>query len=154
MKSAEIPLGAVVSITSRGRLTFLNNRLRPLDLSAGQVPVLMLLSKEQNIMQETLVRHYHLDKGTIARAVKKLEDSGYIRRIIDPANRRAVRLFLTRKGKRTTPLLQAIEREWEARVCSGLSQQERETLHILMQIAAQNSCSTMETSGDPARAEE
>jgi hypothetical protein len=30
-------------------------------------------------MQEILVCHYYLDKGTPARAVKKLEDAGYIR---------------------------------------------------------------------------
>ncbi len=106
--TGDIPLGAVISITSRSRFIFLNDRLMPLGLSAGQFPVLMLLYKEQNIMQETLVRHYHLDKGTIARAVKKLEDAGYIRRIVDPANRRAVRLFLTEKGEQAAPILKAI----------------------------------------------
>ena len=56
--TGDLPFGAVVSITSRGRFIFFNERLRPLGLSAGQVPVLMLLYREQNIMQETLVRHY------------------------------------------------------------------------------------------------
>jgi len=91
----DIPFGAVVSLLNRSKFVFLNDRLRPLGLSAGQFPVLMLLAREQDITQDRLVRHYHLDKGTIARAVKKLEDAGYIRRIIDPTNRRAVRLFLT-----------------------------------------------------------
>jgi len=44
--TCEIPFGAVVSITSRGRFIFLNDRLRPLGLSAGQFPVMMLLYKE------------------------------------------------------------------------------------------------------------
>ena len=111
--SGEIPIGALISITGRGRFVFLNDRLRPRGLSAGRFPVLMLLFKEQNIMQEILVRHYNLDKGTIARSVRKLKDAGYIRRVIDPDNRRAVRLFLTKKGERAAPLLQAIDREWE-----------------------------------------
>jgi hypothetical protein len=66
----------MISITCRGQFIFLNNRLRQMGLSAGQFPVLMLLSKEQNIIPETRVRYYHLDKGTIARAVRKLEDTG------------------------------------------------------------------------------
>jgi DNA-binding MarR family transcriptional regulator len=140
----EIPLGAVVSITRRGRFIFLNDRLRPLGLSAGQFPVLMLLYKEQNIMQETLVRHYHLDKGTIARAVKKLEDAGYIRRIIDPGNRRAVRLFLTKKGEQVAPVLQAIDHEWEELVCTGLSPEERANLNNLMRTVAENSRRNMQ----------
>jgi DNA-binding MarR family transcriptional regulator len=135
-------------MTSRGRFIFLNDRLRPMGLSAGQFPVLMLLNKEQNIMQETLVRHYHLDKGTIARSVRKLEDAGYIRRIVDPANRRAVRLFLTKKGERAAPLLQAIDREWEERICAGLSNRDRHTLMTLMRTVAENSYRSMQTGGD------
>jgi DNA-binding MarR family transcriptional regulator len=145
--TGEIPFGAVISITSRGRFIFLNDRLRPLGLSAGQFPVLMLLYKEQNIMQETLVRHYHLDKGTIARAVRKLEDAGYIRRIVDPDNRRAVRIFLTEKGERVAPVLQEINREWEEQVCTGLSRDEKETLNSLMRTVAENSHRSMQHAG-------
>ena len=145
--TCEIPFGALVSITSRGRFIFLNDRLRPLGLSAGQFPVLMLLYKEQNIMQETLVRHYHLDKGTIARAVKKLEDAGYIRRITDPGNRRAVRLFLTEKGERVAPLLKEIDHEWKEQVCAGLSHTDRETLKTLMRTVAENSHRNMLNAG-------
>jgi DNA-binding MarR family transcriptional regulator len=144
----EIPFGAVVSITSRGRLIFLNDRLGPLGLSAGQFPILMLLYREQNIIQETLVRHYRLDKGTIARAVKKLEDAGYIRRIIDPDNRRAVRIFLTEKGKLVAPVLQAINHEWEEQVCTGLSQKERKTLTTLMRTVAENSHISIPNAGE------
>jgi DNA-binding MarR family transcriptional regulator len=146
--SRQIPFGALISITSRGRFIFLNDRLRPLGLSAGQFPVLMLLYKEQNIMQETLVRHYHLDKGTIARSVRKLRDAGYIRRIVDPDNRRAVRLFLTEKGERAAPFLQAIDREWEERICSGLSTGDMQTLRTLMRTVAENSYWSMQDIGD------
>jgi MarR family transcriptional regulator, temperature-dependent positive regulator of motility len=140
----EIPFGAILSIANRGRFIFLNNRLRPLGLSAGQVPVLLLLSREQNITQETFVRHYHLDKGTIARAVKKLEDAGYIRRTADPGNRRAVRLFLTGKGERALPLLEEIIREWEACIFDGLSKDDIITLHALSHTIAKNSCLLMQ----------
>ncbi|OPY48093.1 MAG: DNA-binding transcriptional repressor MarR [Methanoregulaceae archaeon PtaU1.Bin222] len=126
---------------------FLNDRLRPLGLSAGQFPVLMLLAREQNITQETLVRHYHLDKGTIARAVKKLENSGYIRRITDPGNRRAVRLFLTKKGEQALPALHGINRAWESLAFSGLTAQEKKTCRHLLHTVTMNVFSYMETEG-------
>jgi DNA-binding MarR family transcriptional regulator len=144
----DIPFGAVVSLVNRSKFVFLNNRLRPLGLSAGQFPVLMLLAKEQNIMQDRLVRHYNLDKGTIARAVRKLEDGGYIRRITDPGNRRAVRLFLTTKGEGTIPLLQAINREWEDQISTGLTKDEGRTLHSLMLRVANNSFSILKKEGE------
>lgn len=134
-----IPLGAAIAIAFRGQFVFFNTSLKPLGLSAAQFPVLMLLAKEQNITQDTLVRHYHLDKGTIARTVKKLESSGFIWRTVDPGNRRAVRLFLTKKGERAIPLLQEVNRTWEGAICSGLSSHEQETLHTLLYRAAKNS---------------
>jgi DNA-binding MarR family transcriptional regulator len=126
---------------------FLNDRLRPLGLSAGQFPVLMLLAKEQNITQETLVRHYHLDKGTIARAVKKLETAGYIRRITDPGNRRAVRLFLTKKGEQALPALHAINHAWESLAFFGLTPQDKKICHNLMRTVTLNVFTYMDTAG-------
>jgi DNA-binding MarR family transcriptional regulator len=144
----DIPFGAVVSLVSRSKSVFLNDRLRPLGLSAGQFPVLMLLAKEQNIMQEELARHYHLDKGTIARAVRKLEDGGYIRRITDPDNRRAVRLFLTERGDHAIPLLHGINREWETVISAGLSTEERTTLHSLMKRVARECFVILQKNGE------
>lgn len=138
----------MVSITNRARSVFFNERLRPLGLSAGQFPVLLLLSKEQNITQETLVRHYHLDKGTIARAVKKLENGGYIRRITDPENRRAVRLFLTKKGEQMVPIIQEINRAWEASAFRGIRAGEQDSLRLLMLAVAQNSLADIHDTGD------
>ncbi|MDP3562932.1 MAG: MarR family transcriptional regulator [Methanoregula sp.] len=144
----DLPFGAIISITGRCRFIFFNDRLRPLGLSAGQVPVLMLLYEEQNIMQETLVRHYQIDKGAIARAVKKLEEAGFIRRITDPDNRRAVRLFLTEKGEQVAPVIRAINREWEEQVCTGLSPAERESLTTFMRTVAENSHRSIQNTGE------
>lgn len=144
----QIPLGSIISITGRSRSVFLNDRLRPFGLTAGQFPVLMLLSYEQNITQDRLVRHYHLDKGTIARAVKKLEGSGYIRRITDPTNRRAVRLFLSPSGEGIMPALKVINHEWEERVCAGLDRKGRQALATLMQTLAENSFALMAESAE------
>jgi len=139
--SGEIPFGALISITGRGRFVFLNDRLRPRGLSAGRFPVLMLF-KEQNIMQEILVRHYNLDKGTIARSVRKLKDAGYIRRIIDPDNRRAVRLFLTKMARRQHPSCRLSTGNGR-NGCAGLSDGDTQPLRTLMRTVAENSYRSM-----------
>lgn len=59
----------------------------------AQVPILLRLSAGQNVTQESLARHFHFDKGAIARAARGLEEAGLIRREVDPSDRRAVRLF-------------------------------------------------------------
>lgn len=122
----EIPLGGLIAIIYRTRLIILNQKLKPLSLTAGQVPILMFLKMNPNITQETLVKHIRIDRGMIARSVKKLEDAGFIRRIPDPGNRRAVRLFLTEKGGTVTPLLMEIEKEWEGIAAGFMSAEEKE----------------------------
>ena len=129
-------MGALTSIIFRTRLIILNHHLKSSDMGTGQFPIMMYLYKKQNITQETLVRHFNIDRGTVARSVKKLEDSGYITRITDPDNRRAVRLFLSDKGKAAIPDLIRIEDEWEDIVTGSLTEQEKiQLLKLIRQVA-------------------
>jgi len=125
-----------------------NDRLRPYCLSSGQFPLLFHLSHQQDVTQEALARHLHLDKGAIARAARKLEDAGYISRTPDPANRRAVRLLLTEKGEQTVTEMQKIHREWEDQVSEGLSTEERTDLNALLYKIAMNSIRSIRNRGD------
>lgn len=121
----DIPIGGLTSIIFRTQAIFLNHHLRSHGLSYGQFPVLMFLRKHQNVTQETLARHFHIDRGTIARSVKKLEDAGYVIRKIDPDNRRAVKLFLSEKGSSIISDLIRIDTEWETTASSGLNEEEK-----------------------------
>jgi DNA-binding MarR family transcriptional regulator len=147
--SGEIPLGAVISIINRAHQIILNDRLKPYGLTFGQFPVLMMLSHHQNITQDSLARHFRIDKGTIARAVKKLEAAGYVHRITDPDNRRAVRLFLTEKGEQIVPVIKKIEREWEEMTCAGISAEERTHAYALFRSLAMTSIEATRITGDP-----
>ncbi|HWQ63890.1 MAG TPA: MarR family transcriptional regulator [Methanospirillum sp.] len=120
----DIPIGGLISIIFRTQAIFLNHHLRSLGLSCGQFPVLMFLKEHQNVTQETLARHFHIDRGTIARSVKKLEDAGYVIRNIDPDNRRAVKLFLSEKGVSIISDLIRIDTEWEMTASSRLNEEE------------------------------
>jgi DNA-binding MarR family transcriptional regulator len=87
--------------------------------------------------------------GTIARAVRNLENGGNIRMITDPGNRRAIRLFLTEKGAYAIHLLQGINRERETIITSGLPKEETAVLNSLMHRTTQNSFSILPKDGDP-----
>ncbi len=54
----------------------------------------------------------------------------------------------TKKSERAAPLLQAIEREWEERICSGLSDGYMQILRTLMQTVAENRYRRMQNIGD------
>ncbi|HOJ95237.1 MAG TPA: MarR family transcriptional regulator [Methanospirillum sp.] len=133
---SSLPPGPLFSIINRARVIYLNERLKAFQLSAGQYPVFMCLLKHPGITQEAMARYFHLDKGTIARTVKKMEDAGYISRRVDPDNRRAFRLSLTSTGYKMAQEIMAIDREWEQAVCFQLSAEEKEHLLALLRQVA------------------
>jgi len=86
-----------------------------------------------------MARYFHLDKGTIARTVKKMEDAGYVSKNVDPDNRRAFRLFLTEKGYQVAPEIIAIDREWEKLVTNSISDKEQQDMLFLLRKVAESS---------------
>ncbi|MDD1724778.1 MAG: MarR family transcriptional regulator [Methanospirillum sp.] len=128
----DLPLGALISVIFRTRIIILNQHLRQFGLSYGQYPIIVYLLDHENTTQEMLVKKFHIDRGTIARMVKKLEDSGYVIRRTDPVNRRAVRLFPAAKAKEIARELIGVDQEWEKIVTSSLTEPEQEHLKRVM----------------------
>lgn len=128
----DMPLARLLGVVLQHYYISLNERLHPLGISAAQVPVMLRLAVYQNVTQEALARHFHVDKAAIARAARRLEESGFIRREVDPADRRAVRLFLTTRGEEVIPELARYGREWEDAVTAGLDSSEQAQLRSLL----------------------
>jgi DNA-binding MarR family transcriptional regulator len=135
----DMPLGALISVIHRNHIIALNTRLRPLGLSASHLPILLFLSHREGIPQEALARHFRIDKATIARAVKRLEDDGFVCRKTDPANRRAYGLFLTGKGTEVRDELRVIDAEWEKDLLSVVPETRRSDLVRTLRALAEQS---------------
>ncbi|HOS81726.1 MAG TPA: MarR family transcriptional regulator [Methanolinea sp.] len=135
----DLPLGAFFSLIHRNHSIALNRHLVPRGLAAGQFPILMYLSRKEGVMQETLARFFYLDKATVARAVRRLERSGFISRKKIPGKRRAWGLFLTEKGRETIAEILGIEAEWEGELLSVLAGEERDMVRDLLGVLAQQS---------------
>jgi DNA-binding MarR family transcriptional regulator len=144
----DIPLGVFISIIHRTRIIHLNNEMKDLEITAGQVPFLMHLSHKEGITQDNLAAHIHIDKGTVARALKKLEDNGFICRKVNPQNRRSYLLFLTEKGRDVVPQIHSIDKEWEDSVCSNFQDDECNRLLNVLQTLAMKSLEKAHENGE------
>ena len=137
--NSEIPLGLLVSMIHRTRMMYLNDKMKDMDITAGQFPFIVVLSHEEGITQEELAAHFHIDKGTVARALRKLEDKEYLFRKVDSLNRRRYLIYLTEKGRRTVPKIISIDKEWENSMCTKFSNQEYQNLFNILKVLAGNS---------------
>ncbi|MGZ7208526.1 MAG: MarR family winged helix-turn-helix transcriptional regulator [Methanobacterium sp.] len=135
---SEVPIGLIVSMIHRTHMTFINDKIKHMDITAGQIPFLMVLSHEEGITQDELAAHFHIDKGTVARALRKLEDNNYILREIDPENRRKHLIYLTERGKITIPKIEDIDKEWEDSLRLKISEDEYNYIFDVLKKMALN----------------
>lgn len=133
--ATKLPLGKLISIIAKNQTLYLNHHLEELDINASQLHFLFEISHQKEINQEKLSSRCNVDKGAVARSIKKLEDKGLVKRQIDDNNRRQNIISLTSKGKKT--LEKAIKKlnDWEDYIFND-NLIEKETLQkVLKEIA-------------------
>ena len=83
--------------------------------------------------QEQLSEELRINKGAVARAVRRFEKEGYITRVVSPKDRRQYGLYPTEKTRRAHHAVRMAEAEWEAYMTRNLSSAEKETLDSLLE---------------------
>lgn len=117
----------------------MNRELKHLNLTEGQVPYLVALSKNEQLTQDDLANMFYIDKGTIARTIQKLEEKELVQRLHDPVNRRRYRLSLTEKGEEIVPEILHAEKKWENILFKDFSDKESSLLVENVATLAKNS---------------
>lgn len=128
-------------------------RARPLGLTRAQWQVLAHLQRQEGINQSGLAELLELEPITVGRLIDRMEEAGLVERRTDPADRRAHRLFLT---KRAAPMLErgrALGDEVRAEAFAGFDSAERENMiDLLLRVRANLSERRGDDDGGPAAA--
>lgn len=111
--ATKFPIGKLVSIISKNQTLYLNHHLEDLNINASQLHFLFEISHQKDINQESIASRCHINKGAVARSVKKLEENGLVVRKVDDNNRRQNIITLTPKGERTLKKARQKLDEWE-----------------------------------------
>lgn len=92
-------IGRLVSILHRQSQIYMNFALRDFDISSAEYAFLMCLYRTDGLTQEELSSYLYIDKSATHRAIKSLEEKGYVRRVKDRADKRYNRVYLSDKAK-------------------------------------------------------
>jgi DNA-binding MarR family transcriptional regulator len=125
-------------VIHRGRLAFLRERFGGLDVEPRLLPLLCRLHDEEGLRQEDLRAESGLDKTTVAHAVKRLVQTGYVSRKRSPADGRSYSLALTEKAKALVPSVIDAMSEWETSLTSDFSVDEVRAVDDYLQRMAAN----------------
>ena len=117
---------------------YFDEQLAPYHIGCGQQFFLLHIYRHPGINQYELAYQDHYDKGTTARAVKKLEAQGYVLRRSDEHDRRITKLYVTKKGEAIVEMINQVLADWHAIITDGLSDEECEVTARLMGRVAAN----------------
>lgn len=118
-------IGRGISILYRHAQSYISSQLKDLHIGSGQYIYLLVLYKHDGINQEALSDYLKIDKGTTARAIRKLEQEGYIHRVVDPEDRRANHVFITDKAREIQPIIYGVLGEWNDIMVKNLTDEEQ-----------------------------
>ncbi len=107
--------------------------LKKLDLTYTQYLVMMVLWEFGGMTEGELGKKVHLDSGTLAPLLKRLEKQGYLTRIRPKDNERKLFLSLTEQGEALKERAKAVPTAIQG--CSPLSQEDLMLLKSLLDQA-------------------
>ena len=107
--------------------------LEPLNLTYTQYIVMMVLWEFGEMTEGELGKKVHLDSGTLAPLLKRLEKAGYINRVRPESNENKLLLSLTADGERLKEQAQAIPLKMQG--CIPLPEDELYLLRDLLNRA-------------------
>ena len=125
-------IGRYISQIYRKGGIFITKALAKEGIGSGQLMFLMELYKKDGRTQDDLSNELNIDKGTTARALKKLEDENFIVRLKDERDKRAHNVYLTDKGKEVKSIVYGVLDEWENTMTQDITDEEKEIIIKLL----------------------
>ena len=122
------PLSHAIFLLARAHRAYAAELLRRHGLHPGQELVLMQLHGRDHQEQGVLLDAAGLDHSTLSRSLTRMEAAGLVRRARSGADRRAVVVSLTPKGKRLRLPLRELWAQLERTTTSGVAPGDRDDL--------------------------
>ena len=129
-------LGKYISLLNRQGAAFLTKKYSKLGIGAGQYMFMIHLYRNDGISQEQLTEILNIDKGTTAKAIRKLEEVNLVTRVKDVSDKRVNKIYLTEQSLNIKKEFFEILDIWESKLVSGLTDDEIElALNVLKKLS-------------------
>ncbi len=125
-------LGRALSFLVRSRKRFMGEKLKDYEFTGAMYIILLHVDRHPGASQDSIATHMYLDKCSVARRTKKLEELGCLYRVTDQNDRRQNNLYLTEKGRNLAPVIRDYLGQWGTQVSAPLTPEEKETLLALL----------------------
>lgn len=118
---------------------YISARIEKYGIKQGQYEYFLLIYSSQGINQLEIARQKNVGKASVTKALKILEDDGFIKRVIDDNDRRNVLCFTTQKGEAIVENLINVKKKAEARLFTGFTESDKEAFFSFLSLFYDNS---------------
>lgn len=133
-------IGRYISYLYRLGAGFLSKEYDQYEIGFGQYQFLLRLYLKDGVSHEDLTEQVCVDKATTTRAIKKLEEKGYVELMANEKDKRKYHIYLTKKALEQKEEILDISKKWEKQLTDGLNQEELDQLfYLLRKITHYNS---------------
>ena len=126
---------------NRQRLRILRHTVLTPNGYVGVMHLIVLhVGRHPGASQDDVVNVFALDKASVARGARRLEEMGHLSRAQDPQNRRQYQLFLTPAGEEMQRRISAAYDRFQRQLSHGVSDEDWARLACLLRRLEENSC--------------
>ncbi len=106
------------------------------DFTPVEINLLSMAGSRKDMLLREFLEIMKIPKSTLTSIINRLEKKSYLKRIINPRDKRSFGLELTEKGERFSELYKIYQGEMGSKILKGLDQEEQQQLlHLLKKIA-------------------
>lgn len=131
-------LGSYIGCFYRAGQRFLLKEFKELGIGTGQYQFLLHLYLEDGSSHEELTEKLSVDKATTTRAIVKLEEEGYVKKVLNEEDKRKYHIYLTKKALSKKDEVLRISALWEESLIGSLSQNELDNLFSILKKIERN----------------
>lgn len=136
-----VHLGRNISVAYRMGNRYYDRVLSPYQIGCGQQFFLLRIYENRGISMYDLACLGWFDKGTVTRAVQKLEDLGYVRAQQDSQDKRIRRLYTTPSAEAVVQAIYQARERWNMLLTRGMTEEETVQARALLSKLAENAMS-------------
>ncbi|MEG0843519.1 MAG: MarR family transcriptional regulator [Romboutsia sp.] len=122
----------------RKGISFLGKEYKEFNIGAGQYQFLVYLYMKEGITHDELTEKIGVDKSATTRAILKLEEAGYIKKVQDSEDKRKYYIFLTKYAKENREIIINASKKWENELIGELTREELEQFYYLFRKITKN----------------
>lgn len=131
-------IGKLSSKIYRRGNVYITEMLKPYNINYIQVMCLVALYIEDGTTQESIIEDIGIDKASVNRAIKSLEENDYIHKRRNDDDKRSFNLYLTAKAIEFKEISWEILSNWELMISDGIDEKEKLIAFKVMKKMSEN----------------